>query len=149
VIVERLVHLEQHPLRRRVHAGAVARERPVLHDPRVAVQVGEVDVDAVVSVKARGERHRQEPLLAARRGDVGRDVEEGPGEQAAAVPDADLAAAQHDVEVAVMAEHVRRLVEPRHDRVQPGRVGSRRRRRKEGSREPRQAPHPSRHDAAC
>ena len=137
--------LEQDALRGRVDPLAVPGEGAVLHDPDVAVQVREVHVDAVVSVEVGRERHRQEALLVARRRHVPGDVEERARQEPSAVPDADHAAAEHHVQVAAVPGHVRRLVEPRHHRVQPRRVGRGRRERRRSRQHTHQDPHPSRH----
>ena len=80
MVVERLADLEEDALRGRVDPFSVPGEGAVLHDPGVAVQIGEVDVHAVVAVEVRRERHREQALLAPGRRHVPRDVEERAGQ---------------------------------------------------------------------
>src|SRR5436190_15822728 len=81
----RLLH-EQQPARARDDRLAVPRAE--LDDARVAVQVGVVDVEAMVLLVARAERHREQPTFAPAR-DARADVEERPGDAPAdEVPDA-------------------------------------------------------------
>src|SRR5919198_1153037 len=63
----------------RARRNCLASARSVLDEARVAVQIGVVDVEAVVGLVRRAERDREQPALTAA-GDSTADVEKGPAQ---------------------------------------------------------------------
>ena len=100
-------------LARRARVRPVLARAAVLDDPRVALQVGVVDVEAPAGGVVGREGHRQQAALAARRRSCAR-VEERLRELAAAAHDADAPALlddEHAPGVAGRRGHVERAVE--------------------------------------
>ena len=107
VVVGREV-LDEEELLLRTTAIAVGPVRAVLHDVRVAVAVGVVDVEAVRRRVGRVEGHREQALLAAAL-DHGADVEERRGRTFPFWSTTNPAGLLDDVEVARLALHRRRV----------------------------------------
>ena len=94
VVEPRVWHANHGSVAVRVRTVGVAGLAPVLGDIDVAPLVGVVDVESARLGVVRGERHRQQPALAARAHQTG-DVEEGLVQRGAALDDHDAAASLH------------------------------------------------------